>query len=140
MNWQENLGSLIKQKVDNSGECTFRVTGGSMIPIIPPRSTVQIVKVSKEQVKEGDIVAFLVKDQLVIHRVVRITDQFFECSGDAYPGVFQQIPWKDLVGKVIRVKFGSVIWPLEGTTFHLLSIPSIILGESLRKLIHKILN
>ena len=140
MNWQKNLGSLIKQKVDKSGECSVQVTGGSMIPIIPPRSTVRIVKASKQQVKEGDIVAFLVKDHLVVHRIVRITDASFECAGDAYPGVFQQIPWKDLVGKVVWVKFGFITWPLEGIIFHLLSIPSIILGESLRRLTHKILS
>ena len=124
---------IIEDALKMYGSVRIRVTGGSMIPIIPPRAFVTLKRVPQGEINNGDIVAVL-KKRLVLHRIVAVDESSVLLIGDAIgrPARFSR---KHVIAKVTRVEFYGLSWPLEGPIFHLFSIFSLSSGPLLLRLL-----
>ena len=90
------------------GYSFFQVTTGSMRDAIDIDSLI-LVKITDE-FKEGDIVTFKQKDDIVTHRIVTIKGETIVTKGDANNSEDKPINRKDVIGRVVQIfpQFG--IW------------------------------
>ena len=83
----------------------YCVVSGSMEPEIPVGSAVFVKGTAPEEIKEGDVVAFLGGDSVIIHRVVanHKVEGEFTTKGDANEGEdMNRVPYSALKGRVER--------------------------------------
>jgi len=80
------------------------VLGNSMYPTLLPLDVVFVNPVPTI-INEGDIIVFRKYDMVIIHRVVRITEEGYITKGDANP---VEDPWivkkEEVLAKVLQIK------------------------------------
>lgn len=111
------------------GKTTMWVMTDSMNPTIPARSYILVEKVTAEEVKEGDIIAFYSTDPLIqgsinTHRVIKAENGIFVTKGDnndvsdgAYSAKAENIvgryvrtlPAMTFVGRIILSDIGFLV-------------------------------
>ncbi len=86
---------------------TFQVNGFSMIPLVNEGDKITVKKIESSEIEFGDLVAFYVNDNFVIHRIVKIIKnengiQFWE-KGDnrKFPTLINE---NQIVGKVVEIQ------------------------------------
>jgi hypothetical protein len=86
------------------GSCEVRVEGRSMLPFIKPGDVVTIKRCKGSQ-RIGSIVALFVKDQLIVHRVVKVTKtDTLLISGDSSAGSEASVMPSEIIGTVVSLK------------------------------------
>lgn len=77
------------------------VLSGSMEPTFKTGSIIYYTKVSKEELKENDVITFKIEgDKFVSHRIVSINDDLIETKGDANNSSDpNKIRFEDIEGK-----------------------------------------
>ena len=92
------------------GKCWLPVLTDSMVPLIQPGDQVQVLRITAEEVRFGDIVVFRRSDDLIVHRVFKKwhtpNGVYFSEKGDA-GYAYSLIIADDVVGRVIRLKKGT---------------------------------
>lgn len=95
----------------------FLVKGFSMWPFLKDGQKVLVKKVAPVEFRRGDLVLYLVADQLVCHRLLRRDKKdgkwLFYCRGDASLGNGDQVCEELVEGKVIAVISGARVVNLE---------------------------
>lgn len=85
------------------------VLTGSMEPTFKTGSIIYYKTVSKNEIKEGDIITFKSGDSLVSHRVNKIENYIYETKGDANNTVdANRIEFSDIVGKDTNINIPYV--------------------------------
>ena len=82
----------------------YHVVSGSMEPAIPVGSVIYVQHTAPEDIAEGDIIAFMSGDSVVVHRVMtnHVVEGTFTTKGDANDGEdLNDIPYVQLIGKVV---------------------------------------
>ncbi len=89
------------------------VRGSSMFPLLSTGDSVIVT--SPDNLKEGDIILFRDRENLVCHRLVRIINQegevYYITRGDALFSTDRPVMAKDVIGKVIDVERKRVSLP-----------------------------
>lgn len=88
-----------------SGSVSLHLTGSSMVPTIWPGQLVTIRK--SAGVRPGDVVAFLRRGELRLHRVVRIAGDRIRTKGDRH---LWPDPWIDASSVCGRADCGPRPW------------------------------
>jgi len=122
------------------------VISGSMRPTINVGDIVILVKVPTEEIKPGDIIQYLTKNGMILHRVIDIKSGYFITKGDAcsvpdpdpvHPlnvrgkllMVIPKIGWASIYVKEILILLWNLI-TLNSLTLYV-AFASLILGGSL---------
>ncbi len=101
----------------------YTVESASMTPRLPVNSVVVVQKIEPEQIKEGDIITYILNENnvLVTHRVVAVDsqNQTFTTKGDANnANDSSPVRWSNVVGKA------TFCIPAIGTPVRFLTNPA----------------
>ena len=91
------------------GYTLFEVASGSMQPTLQINDVV-IVKISKENLKQNDIIAFVDKDAIITHRILYIDDNVITVKGDNNNAIDTPILTDVVIGKVVKIIPKLGIW------------------------------
>lgn len=102
----DDLISLLKATLDKGSCCRFVVKGFSMHPFIKSKDVLTISPVGNKRLAIGDVVAFISErpKQLIVHRIVKVTDDFYMVKGDNSLCSDGLIPKEDILGYVVKQK------------------------------------
>ena len=79
------------------------VKSGSMRPTLEIGDVIMMEKVNPEEIKVGDVIIFYKpgSNRLIVHRVVKKTDEGVYTKGDANPGIdiWSPLPYESIVGR-----------------------------------------
>jgi len=104
---QNVLMEMWQEVCRSGGSLNFKILSASMKPTIEVGDVVKVSRVEPSRVRVGDILAFQVGQNVVVHRVIdkRWSDQqlSFRHRGDA-GGISGKIAAEHLIGKVLAVK------------------------------------
>ena len=82
---------------------TYEIISGSMEPAIPVGSLVFVQPIAPEDVEQGEIIAFISGDSVVVHRVQKnqLVEGQFITKGDANDGEdINPVPYDAMIGRV----------------------------------------
>ena len=91
------------------GYTLFEVASGSMQPTLQINDVV-IVKITKENLKQNDIIAFVDKDAIITHRILYIDDNVITVKGDNNNAIDTPILSDVVIGKVVKILPKLGIW------------------------------
>ena len=119
-------GKVILMFTDNIypnyfGYTFFEVASGSMEPTLQINDVI-LVKVTNEDLKEGDIIAFNGEDAVITHRILFINGDVITVKGDNNDVVDKPISKEQVIGKVVK------IYPELGIWKKVLTEPKILFG------------
>ncbi len=91
------------------GYTLFEVASGSMEPTLYIHDVI-LVKITKENLNKGDIIAFLNEKSIITHRIVFIDGDVITVKGDNNNAIDSPIKREQVVGKIVKIfpKFG--VW------------------------------
>lgn len=102
------------------GYTFFEVASGSMEPTLHIDDVI-LVKITRDNIKKGDIVAFLQDDAIITHRVVYIDGEILTVKGDNNNTIDSPIVITSVIGKVVK------IYPQLGVWKKVLAEPKILI-------------
>ena len=91
------------------GYTFFEVASGSMEPALHI-SDVVLVKITQEDLKKGDIIAFQGEDAIITHRILFIDGKVITVKGDHNDVVDKPITIDQVIGKIVKVFPEMGIW------------------------------
>lgn len=96
----ETWVELIRERLPQQKEFTFRIKGDSMLPILKEGDVVNVIVCQEKDYKVGDILVFPYKKEgFIIHRLLRMTNGRYFCKGDnAFR--LEDISGQDIIGRV----------------------------------------
>ena len=106
---------------DYFGYTFFEVASGSMKPTLQINDVI-LVKVTQDNLKKNDIIAFENEGSVITHRIVFIDDDIITVKGDNNNVVDKPIKAEQVIGKVIK------IYPSLGVWKRVLTDPKILLA------------
>jgi len=101
------LAELVRMVSERGFASSFEVSGSSMMPFIRSRDKVCISPVEKNEIRRGDVLAFVFGEDnhMLIHRVVKISDESFLCKGDNQTqNLDGWIGYDDVIGRVTEIR------------------------------------
>lgn len=81
----------------------LNVTGNSMLPAFAEGDRIKIRKA--DNISMGDVIVFVYKMNLLVHRILYMRENVLYCKGDNSFRI-EEITYKDIVGKVTEVMPG----------------------------------
>jgi hypothetical protein len=99
---------LLRDCMRRTRQCRVGVGGYCMQPAIREGATVTVISVCPDELKCGDIIAYFVKDNLFVHRMIEKGDHFLKLCGDSVYSKVHRIQSADLFGKVVEIRNPSV--------------------------------
>lgn len=90
----------------------YQILSGSMEPTLEIGEIV-LIDTNHTQVENGDVIAFYMGEQVVIHRIQEtISDGVYITKGDANPNVdFSTVEKEDIIGTLwVSLRWISLIW------------------------------
>lgn len=102
------------------GYTFFEVASGSMEPTLHINDVI-IVKITKDNLKKNDIIAFVQDDAIITHRIIYMDGNILTVKGDNNNTIDKPITIDNVIGKVIK------IYPQLGVWKKVLAEPKILL-------------
>ncbi|OGW16444.1 MAG: hypothetical protein A3G93_00040 [Nitrospinae bacterium RIFCSPLOWO2_12_FULL_45_22] len=107
---KEMIKELWAEYFARNGKAWFRITSGSMMPLIEVNDRVLAQRVPAGEIRFGDIIVFSEDGTFITHRVIgKYRDDeglFFWQKGDR-GSIAVQIPASSVLGKVVAIKRGE---------------------------------
>ena len=91
------------------GYTFFEVASGSMEPTLQINDVI-LVKITKDNLKKGDIIAFTQDDAIITHRIIYIDDKVLTVKGDNNNTIDNPIVIDNVIGKMVKVYPRLGIW------------------------------
>ena len=112
------------------GSAWVRESTDSMAPLVRAGDRLLLAPIDRRSVRGGDLVAFRGDARLIVHRVVARGRAGVVTKGDALPSRDTEVPWTELVGRVVSLTdvrgrvhdLGSPAWSLVGRLVGRLSV------------------
>jgi signal peptidase I len=106
----DEMMNLIREALKINQKATFKVSGNSMLPFFKHQETTVTVEKMTRSLKKWDVILFMVKDQYILHRIVKFKNQNIICQGD-YLFSKEVIKLDDVIGIVesLRLKAKSLM-------------------------------
>ena len=92
------MQKIMFARVSYDHDVDISITGASMNPTLFEGDTITVKKATTYDV--GDVLVFIYKDELLVHRLLKIQEGHFFCKGDNSFRL-EDLPYEDVVGKVI---------------------------------------
>ena len=91
------------------GYTVFEVASGSMAPTLQINDVV-LVKITKENLNKGDIIAFYGENAIITHRILFMENDIITVKGDSNSVVDKPISREQVIGKIVKVFPKLGIW------------------------------
>ncbi len=106
---------LIRQQLESGYSVPLQVSSPSMLPILRPGDTVQVVAARPHELVPGDLVTYQAGESLYTHRLIAADDGLYQTRGDNlfYPD--RPVPFAAIVGRVAQVQRGTRHINLQAT-------------------------
>ncbi len=91
------------------GYTFFEVASGSMKPALQVNDVI-LVKITNEDLKKGDIIAFQSEDAVITHRILYIDGNIITVKGDNNNIVDKPISKDQVIGKIVKVIPKLGVW------------------------------
>ncbi len=91
------------------GYTFFEVASGSMEPTLHINDVI-LVKITKDNLKKGDIIAFRQEDAIITHRIIYIDGEVLTVKGDNNNTIDKPIVIDNVIGKMVKVYPELGIW------------------------------
>jgi hypothetical protein len=95
--------SWCKEELAQGKNVLFLARGWSMFPSIWPGARLEIKPIDCSELCVGMVVAFERAEQIVVHRVIDIDQQFFQTQGDSLLQADERCDYSALIGVVVCV-------------------------------------
>jgi len=118
---------LVFDQIRTAGGGLFKVSGGSMLPALWPGDLVTVERLSIDDLLPGQIVQFRQKENLIVHRVLRVTNGHLVARGDSLPCCDPPVAESNVVGRVVSIERNGRLVGLEQ------SLPQRIVAAVLRR-------
>ena len=134
---------------DRGFASSFEVSGSSMMPFVRSGDKVCISPVEKNEIRRGDVLAFVLGEDshMLIHRVVKISEEGFLCKGDnqiqyldgwtGYDDVIDEVTELRREGKAVKLCLGSAKGLIARLSIHNRLVPFV---SGLRRIKWGVLN
>lgn len=96
---------LLRESLHREGRFFWQVEGQSMLPTLPPNSTIEIHAVGDAGVRLGDVLVFAHQDVLVVHRLVARRGDTLILQGDNRIAPDAPISLHQVIGKVVKATY-----------------------------------
>lgn len=108
----EDLGSELLKR----GEpLRIKARGGSMIPFIWDGDVVLVSPAGAAEIRVGDVICYEpAPGRLLLHRVVRLSEDEFVAKGDAL-SFTERVPQEQVLGKAVAIERGGRLKRLDST-------------------------
>ena len=103
------------------GYTFFEVASGSMEPTLKINDVI-LVKITNDNLKKGDIVAFMNDETVITHRIIYLDENVLTVKGDNNNIVDKPITREQVIGKVVK------IYPKLGVWKKVITEPKILLA------------
>lgn len=103
------------------GYTFFEVASGSMEPTLKINDVI-LVKITNDNLKKGDIIAFLNEETIITHRIIYLDENVITVKGDNNNVVDKPIVKDQVIGKVVK------IYPKLGVWKKVITEPKILLA------------
>lgn len=90
----------LKLHLNLKGQLILTVEGNSMLPVLTNGDHIKIIKT--ENILVGDVVVFIYREELLVHRILQIKNEVICCKGDNSFRL-EKIKLCDIVGKVVSI-------------------------------------
>jgi len=91
------------------GYTMFEVASGSMAPTLQVDDVI-FVNITRNNLKKGDIIAFLNDDVVITHRILLVDNDIITVKGDSNNTIDKPINRDQVIGKVIKVFPKMGVW------------------------------
>ncbi len=108
--FQATIDSLFVEALRRGQSQWFRVSSGSMLPLLRIGDAISVEPASAHEIRVGEIAAFETGDGLVIHRIVAIQQKDMTVRLLQLPDVNLRASWIDesaVVGRVVAIRRGN---------------------------------
>lgn len=97
---------LLREIINQGKLFRFRASGHSMYPYIKNQDIITVAPCSRENLHQGDIVAFIRPDtkKLTVHRIIRKKGESYLIQGDNCDKPDGFIPTSKILGTVVRIE------------------------------------
>ena len=102
------------------GYTFFEVASGSMEPTLHINDVI-LVKITRDNIKKNDIIAFIQDEAIITHRVIYIDGDVLTVKGDNNNTIDSPIVINNVIGKVVK------IYPQLGVWKRVLAEPKILI-------------
>ena len=106
-NYSQIAHALLHTTVHRNDLVSLTVVSNSMAPIIQPGDRIQVVPVSPDLLRCGDVVVFRWAGKLVTHRLIGMHNQQWYAKGDNVTNVDPPISPAAILGRVVAIERGS---------------------------------
>lgn len=87
---------LIKELLDEGKSVKFKISGNSMLPFLKHQQTLVTVT-KKDTYLKHDTILYKNKDKYILHRIIKVKDNFYLTCGDALKTI-EYIPKAHVLG------------------------------------------
>ena len=101
------LADLVRLASEQGFASSYKVSGSSMMPFIHSGDKVCLSPIGKNEIRKGDVLGFVLGEDchMLIHRVVKISEETFLCKGDNQSqNLDGWISYDDVIGKVTEIR------------------------------------
>lgn len=107
----ESWVPLLRETLERDGKFFWLVQGQSMLPTLPPGSTIEIHPVRQDETL-GDILVFAERSTLVVHRLVARHHNRWILQGDNRTEWDPPVQPAQVIGRVLKATYqGSLTYP-----------------------------
>lgn len=107
------IAATVRDSLESCGSLEWTVVGQSMMPTLPAGCTLRVRPwAAGESPKRGDIVVFVQRERLVVHRLVRLAGSRWLTQGDGVSHPDPLVVPEEQLGRVQAAYQGSLrCWP-----------------------------
>jgi hypothetical protein len=100
---------LLLEQVRITGQCSVRVGGFCMMPVIRNGAMVSIRHQPMSRLSIGDIAAYFIGEKLLVHRLIEIHGETLVFRGDSASSEIHEVPYQSILGIVMEIRNQSLI-------------------------------
>lgn len=106
-----SLAARVVQQRLRAGEATrWVVRGSSMWPAIPDGSEVEVTPCAAADLREGDLVAYARRDEVIVHRLILRGPNALTLRGDSLDLADPPVPLADVLGRARVMRRSPLRW------------------------------
>lgn len=101
------INSILIECYKKSSISCCKVIGNSMFPLLRKGDWIYVEPIDVKKLKIGDIILFHIQQRFVVHRIVKISNEYLVTKGDWSRFLDAPIFMDNVIGKVTAIRRGK---------------------------------